>query len=337
MQFEKNKPLVHLNTLAFEHFAEHYVEAQSVDDIAEACEHAQKSNWPLFVLGGGSNIVLTQDIRGLVVHPVGTDIDYHTISGDDSLVTANAGVNWHKLVLNTLQHGYSGLENLSLIPGAAGAAPVQNIGAYGIELNQRLVSLRALHLPSGEWRTFTNDECEFGYRNSLFKRLKGEYAISSITLKLSKSQTLNTQYTALKQAIDEAKLEKVDAVAVSQLVCQIRSQKLPDPDILSNVGSFFQNPVISDTHYQTLKADHPNLVAYPQIDGQVKLAAGWLIDTLGYRGKRSGAVGVHEKQALVLVNFGGGTGEQLLTLAEDIRQSVKDKFDVNLRIEPNVM
>ena len=337
MQFEQNKPLKYLNTLAFEHIAEHYVEAQSEDDLAEAREYALNNNWPLFVLGGGSNIVLTQDIKGLVVHPVGSAISYQTTDTDEALVTANAGANWHELVLDTLQHGYAGLENLSLIPGAAGAAPVQNIGAYGIELKHRLVSLRALHLPSGEWRTFTNKVCEFDYRNSLFKRLKGDYAISSISLQLSKSLPLNTHYAALQQAIDAAQLKEVDAKAISNLVCQIRSQKLPDPDVLSNVGSFFQNPIIDDEHYQTLKADHPGLVAYPQADGQVKLAAGWLIDTLGFRGKRSGAVGVHDKQALVLVNFGGGTGEQLLTLAEDIRQSVKDNFDVELRIEPNVM
>ncbi len=337
MQFEKNKSLKRLNTLAFEHTAEHFVAAQFDDDLAEAREHALKKSWPLFVLGGGSNIVLTQDIKGLVVHPVGADINYQSTSKDDVLVTANAGVNWHELVLDTLQKGYAGLENLSLIPGAAGAAPVQNIGAYGVELNQRLVSLRALHLPSGEWRTFTNKECEFGYRNSLFKRLKSEYVISTITLKLSKSLPLNTQYAALQQLIEESQLTNVDAKAVSRLVCQIRSQKLPDPKVLSNVGSFFQNPIVKKEHYQSLKAKHPNLVAYPQADGQVKLAAGWLIDTLGFRGKRTGSVGVHDKQALVLVNFGGGTGEQLLALADDIRQCVKRSFDVELRIEPNVM
>ncbi len=337
MQFEQNKPLKHLNSLAFEHTAEHYVEAKSEDDLAEAREHAVNKNWPLFILGGGTNIVLTQNIKGLVVHPVGTSIDYQATSKDQSLVTANAGTNWHELVLDSLRHGYAGLENLSLIPGAAGAAPVQNIGAYGVELNQRLVTLRALHLPSGQWREFTNKECEFGYRTSLFKRLKGEYAISSISLQLSKSLPLNTQYAALKHALDEAQLNEVNAKMISDLVCQIRSQKLPDPNTLSNVGSFFQNPIVSDAQYQSLKDKHPGLVAYPQSDGQVKLAAGWLIDTLGFRGKRDGAVGVHDKQALVLVNFGGGTGEQLLALAETIRQRVKESFDVVLKIEPNVM
>jgi len=236
-----------------------------------------------------------------------------------------------------MSRGLPGLENLSLIPGSTGAAPIQNIGAYGVELADRFESLRALHLPTNEWRTFDLSACEFGYRDSYFKRHPGEYCISSVNLLVGNDRPFETGYTSLRQALERLEVEKLTPVMISDRVCKKRQSNLPDTDQIGNAGSFFHNPIVSEAQFNGLKQRFSNLIAYPQHDGTMKLAAGWLIDSLGLRGDRQGAVGVYDKQALVLVHHGGGSGEELLAYAKRIQTGVLEKFGVKLTMEPQVV
>jgi len=340
VQFESHKSLTALNTLGFSQQAERYIEIDTDEMLSEVVEHANNKQWPIFILGGGSNIVLTKDIPGLVIRLSSDVLRYENRGEENSWLfrlVASAGTNWHRLVRDSMSRGLSGLENLSLIPGRTGAAPIQNIGAYGVELADRFESLRALHLPTNEWRTFDLSDCEFGYRDSYFKRHSGEYCISSVNLKLGNDMPFETSYESLRQALDRLDVEELTPAVISDTVCKIRQTKLPNPEQVCNAGSFFHNPVVSEAQYNGLKQRFPNMVAYPQQDGTTKLAAGWLIDSLGMRGDRNGAVGVYDKQALVLVHHGGGTGEQLLAYAETIRSSVQKKFGVALSMEPQVV
>lgn len=340
MQFETNKPLAELNTLGFAQLAEHYIEVRDEDALSAAVEEANKQSWPIFILGGGSNIVLTKDIPGLVIRYTGDIMSYHTRGEENSWlfkVSVQAGMNWHNLVLDTVSRDLSGLENLSLIPGSVGAAPVQNIGAYGVELADRFESLRALHLPTNEWHTFDKAACQFGYRDSFFKHHSGEYCITSVDLLLGKDMPIDTDYDSLKNELAHQTFAELTPRIVSNTVSMIRERKLPNPEHTHNVGSFFHNPVVPQAQYQGLKQRFPNLVAYPQENGHMKLAAGWMIDSLGLRGKREGAVGVYDKQALVLVNHGGGTGSELMAFADTIRAGVQDKFGIELTVEPLVV
>jgi len=338
MQIEKHKSLKHYNTLGFDEHAELYAAVANEAELLEAINYAAQHKIPVFVLGSGSNIVLTQPIKGLVIHLTNNDIQY--ISGHsegEHSVIAGAGTNWHELVLDTLSQGYRGLENLSLIPGTVGAAPVQNIGAYGVELMDRFISLRALHTPSNTFKTLRVDDCQFSYRDSLFKQNKGNYIITSVTLNISHSLPLVTHYTSLAEQLTNTKNTELTAQIISDTVCKIRQSRLPDPAELGNAGSFFHNPVISSEQFEELQKQHPNIVSYKQDNGSIKLAAGWLIDQLGYRAFKYKGVGVHEKQALVLVNHENGTGKDLLTLAKNIQNDVLAKYGVQLNIEPLVI
>lgn len=285
-----------------------------------------------FVLGGGSNVLLIGHIPLTFLKADIEGISYRE-EGNDVFVTAGAGVNWHDLVLDSLDNGYSGLENLSLIPGNVGAAPIQNIGAYGVELEQLFVSLSAVDLFSGEKREFGHAECEFGYRDSIFKReYRGKYIITAVTLRLSKKQQLVLTYGPLKEL--SASTDSLSAKDVSKAVISIRQSKLPDPETLGNAGSFFKNPVVDAEVFQKLKAQFPDIVAYPISESSVKLAAGWLIDQSGLKGYRRGDAGVHQQQALVMVNHGQATGEEILELAGHVKDTVNEKFGVAL--EPEV-
>ena len=340
VQFESQKSLTKLNTLGFSQQAERFIEIDNDDMLSEVVEHANKKKWPIFILGGGSNIVLTNDIPGLVIRLSSNVLHYENRGEENSWLfrlVASAGMNWHRLVRDTVSRGLSGLENLSLIPGNTGAAPIQNIGAYGVELSDRFESLRALHLPTNEWHTFNLSACEFGYRDSYFKRHSAEYCISSVNLLIGNDKPFETSYASLQSALDRLDVEDLTPTIISDTVCKIRQGKLPNPEQICNAGSFFHNPIVSEAQYNGLKQRFPNLIAYPQEDGTTKLAAGWLIDSLGLRGNRQGAVGVYEKQALVLVHHGGGTGEQLLAYAETIRSSVKKKYGVELTLEPQMV
>jgi UDP-N-acetylmuramate dehydrogenase len=257
--------------------------------------------------------------------------------GEQVLVEAEAGEPWHPFVQWTLAQGLVGLENLSLIPGTVGAAPVQNIGAYGVELKDLFAGLTALDRHTGELREFSLEECGFAYRDSLFKRESGRWLILRVRFALSRSAALHLDYGPVRQRLAEQGIDAPTALDVGQAICAIRSEKLPDPAVLGNAGSFFKNPVVPAALAQRLRAEHADLVGYPQADGQVKLAAAWLIERAGWKGFREGDAGVHRLQALVLVNYGSATGAQLLALAQRIQADIAQRFAVELEIEPNVL
>lgn len=335
---QHNVDLTILNTFGFTQYASHYVETESAAHVEQAVRLAQGNGWPILPLGGGSNLVLTKDINALVIRQIDQSINYIEEGTDGIHVQASAGTNWHALVMHTVARGHVGLENLSLIPGCVGASPVQNIGAYGVELCDRFVSLKALHIPTLRWHTFAMEDCKFAYRDSLFKHQLDEFIITEVTLSLNGAHSLQTHYGALASYLDEHhKDEAISPEIVSSAVCTIRKVKLPDPALLPNAGSFFHNPVVDATRFDALKKQFPELVAFKQADGRFKLAAGWMIDYLGYKGLRADGVGVHSEQALVLVRVGNSDGNQLLTLAEKIKDDVQRKFDVSLNIEPRVL
>jgi len=323
------------NSLALPAVAEYFCAVHNLAELFAALEFARSKDLAVIPLGGGSNIVLAGDIAGLVLS-VELKTLSHRVLGKLVEVTFAAGENWHDQVLHCLQQGWYGLENLSLIPGNMGAAAIQNIGAYGVELADLFVSLRAIDKQSGEIITFDKAACEFGYRDSLFKNAgRDRYIIIDITLALSTEPEINVQYPALQAAIDE-QAGKITPQLVSAMVCQIRSAKLPDPKIIPNAGSFFKNPIIPQAQAAALFQQYPNMPSYVQINGDIKLPAGWLIEHCGLKGAVRGPVGVHQQQALVLVNSGGGSGAQLLALAEEVRATVLERFAVLLEIEPRV-
>lgn len=323
------------NTLAIDVRAKYFVEAQDLQQIKAAVQFAHEQNIHLLVLGGGSNLLLTQDLPYLVVHIATSGIQLLSKDEHHVQVEVQAGENWHDFVQWTLAQGWSGLENLSLIPGTVGAAPVQNIGAYGVEVKDCLHSLKALDLTTGEICSFTNAQCEFAYRDSLFKQNAGRFIILSVRFNLHKQAKLHLDYGHIRQHLAEQGIEQPNALQVAQAVCEIRQTKLPDPKLLPNSGSFFKNPQVSREQADKLKQKYPNLVAFDLADGQVKLAAGWLIEQAGWKGKRQGDAAVHDKQALVLVNHGKATGQEILQLATQIQQAIQAEFDVLLEIEPN--
>lgn len=292
---------------------------------------------PLTVLGGGSNVLLTGDLEGLVLHNQLTGLEVIGEQGDEVLVKVGAGESWHGFVLETLRRGWYGLENLSLIPGSVGASPMQNIGAYGIELEARFHALDAMDVSTGEVRTFEHADCEFGYRESVFKKaLKGAYVITHVTFRLSRLPELRLDYGAIREELDREGVQNPMPQDVSDAVIRIRKSKLPDPAVVGNAGSFFKNPVLNEAEFSALKLAHPDVPHYPAPAG-IKVAAGWLIDRAGWKGHDRGTHGVHDRQALVLVHHGGASGAELLTLAQDVQRDVADKFGVTLEREVNVL
>ena len=325
------------NSFAVDVAARWFAEAHDDDQVREALAYAQQQQLPVLLLGGGSNMLLTADVEALVLRMASRGIRVLQDDGDRVLVEAEAGEPWHPFVQWTLQQGLVGLENLSLIPGTLGAAPMQNIGAYGVELKDLFAGLTALDRRCGELREFSLDDCGFAYRDSLFKREAGRWVILRVRFALHRTAALHLDYGPLRQRLAEQGMALPTAVDVSQAICAIRSEKLPDPAVLGNAGSFFKNPMVSAELAQRLSAEHADLVAYPQADGRVKLAAGWLIERAGWKGFREGDAGVHRLQALVLVNYGQATGQQLLALAQRIQADIFRRFAVDLEIEPNVL
>ncbi|WP_321796282.1 UDP-N-acetylmuramate dehydrogenase [Caballeronia sp. J97] len=324
------------NTFGFDARARHAMRIESVDAAIALATDARIANMPQLVLGGGSNIVLTRDFDGvaLVVGIPGKRV----IAEDDDawLVEAGAGENWHDFVAWTLAQGMPGLENLALIPGTVGAAPIQNIGAYGLEMGERFERLCAVELATGQRAEFDRADCEFGYRDSFFKRAgRGRFMITSVVFRLPKAWTPRADYADVARALDGA--ARPDAQAIFDAVVAVRRAKLPDWTVLGNAGSFFKNPVVSAQAFEVLQQREPGVVSYRQADGQVKLAAGWLIDQCGWKGRGIGGAAVHDRQALVLVNRGGATGAQVLELAEAIKRDVLTRFDVELEMEPVVL
>ena len=324
------------NTFGVEARANAYLPVSSVAMLRTVRDDAGLAAMPRFVLGGGSNLLLTRDLDALVLHMVNRGIAVVGEDPDHVFVCAQAGESWHALVQWTLAQGLGGLENLSLIPGSVGAAPIQNIGAYGGELADCFHALQAFDFDSGQVLTLTREACAFAYRDSIFKQaLRDRVAIINITVALPKRWQANLRYVELADAL--APISNPSAIDISEAVMAIRRRKLPDPAVMGNAGSFFKNPVVSAAQRDALLLAYPQLVSYEQANGSVKLAAGWLIDQCGWKGRSLGAAGVHDRQALVLVNRGGATGEEMVQLAERIQTDVALRFGVNLEIEPVVV
>jgi len=336
MLIVEQQSLRNKNTFGFESTARYFSEAHSVLEIIELLEFVNQKKLSLLLLGEGSNVILLDNLDGLVLKLAISGIDVLDESDDAVTLRVGAGENWHQLVMGCLSRGYFGIENLSLIPGSVGAAPVQNIGAYGVELKDVLHSVEAIDRRSRETLTLSREACQFGYRDSLFKGIeRGRYIITHVNLTLSKISSINIGYGAIATEIERVGGE-LTPQAVSEAVCRLRSEKLPDPADIGNAGSFFKNPIIAEAQFTELKQRFPSIVAYPDAPGYIKLAAGWLIDSGGWKGYRKGDIGVHVNQALVLVNYGAGQAVDLLTMAEDIRSSVKQTFGVLLEMEPTV-
>lgn len=333
---EENVQLSQYTTFGVPAVARYFGRFSSLDELAELVEWCKSKKVDPLVLGGGSNMLFTGDYDGAVLRNELSGME-QCAEGDEVYVKVGAGQNWHQFVLHAIEQGWGGVENLSLIPGSVGASPMQNIGAYGVEIDQVFHQLEAWHIEDRELHTFNADDCDFGYRESVFKRkLKGQYVIVSVTYRLTTQPTVNTRYGAIEQELERMGVSTPTIKDVSDAVIHIRSSKLPDPKEIGNAGSFFKNPVISNETYQKIKSAHPDLVSYPAGDG-MKLAAGWLIDQAGWKGYREGDIGVHAKQALVLVNYGNGKGKDIYDLSGRILDDVEKKFGVRLEREVNMI
>lgn len=334
---EHNRSLKAFNTFAIDACAAHFTEAQDDQAVIDALAEGRRLGVPLLILGGGSNLVLTGDVDALVLRMHSRGIQIIEDDGERVVIEAEAGEPWHPFVVHGLALGLSGLENLSLIPGTVGAAPIQNVGAYGVEIKDVFAGLTALDRQTGDVVEFDLQACEFGYRDSLFKRQTGRYIILRVRFSLQRTADLKLEYGPLRQWLQQHGIQSPTAMDVSRAVCAIRSEKLPDPQVLGNAGSFFKNPLIPQALADALRVRYPDLVAFPQGSGQVKLAAGWLIERAGWKGYRKGDAGVHQMQALVLVNYGQASGQQILQLAREIQADIAERFGVCLEIEPNVI
>jgi len=336
LQLQENVSLKPYNTFGVDVAARWFAQAHDDTEVREGIAAAARKDLPLMVIGGGSNLLLTRDVEALVLRMASRGVRVLHDDGLQVAVEAEAGEVWDDFVRWTLAQGLGGLENLSLIPGTVGAAPMQNIGAYGVEIKDVFAGLTALDRLTGELCEFDLRECTFAYRESRFKREPGRWLILRVRFALSRAAQLHLDYGPVRQRLVEEGVTAPTPADVSRVICAIRREKLPDPAVLGNAGSFFKNPVVSAGQADDLRARFSDLVAYPQGDGLVKLAAGWLIDKAGWKGFRDGAVGVHAQQALVLVNYGGATGAQLYGLAGRIREDIQQRFGVELEMEPNL-
>ena len=328
--------LKNCNTFGIDVTARWYAEARNDAEVGAALDAARQRGTELLVIGGGSNLLLTGDQDAFVLRMASQGRRLLGEVGGRLLVEAEAGEPWHPFVLWTLEQGLAGLENLSLIPGTVGAAPMQNIGAYGVEVKDVLHSVVALDRQTGELREFAAGECDFAYRDSRFKRESGRWLILRVRFALAREAELHLGYGPVRLRLLEEGIDEPTPLDVSRVICAIRAEKLPDPQVLGNAGSFFKNPVVSTASAERLREHWPELVCYPAGAGEVKLAAGWLIERAGWKGYRDGDAGVHALQALVLVNYGRASGRQLLALARRIQADIRARFGVELEIEPVV-
>mgnify|MGYP003146705778 CR=1 FL=1 len=335
MNVQKNISLKNYNTFGIDVNAKRFVLVDAVYQLQQIL----KEEKDIFLISGGSNMLLTKDIDELVIL-----IDFKGISIDKEdeyfvYLTVNAGENWHEFVLFCVANNYGGLENLSLIPGNVGTCPIQNIGAYGVEVKDTITKVEAIEIETQKLVSFSNEDCNFGYRNSIFKNtVKGKYVITSVGFKLTKrNHNLNTSYGAIETELASKQITEPNLKDISDAVIAIRKSKLPDPKEIGNSGSFFKNPVISKSHFLELQKEYPNIPSYNISDDEIKVPAGWLIETTGFKGKRFGNYGVHEKQALVLVNYGNASGKEIYNLAKEIQQTIFKQFKIELEIEVNVI
>lgn len=332
----ENVSLQPFNTFGIEVKAKLFAFFHDTSELSELLQQHPEEN--LLILGGGSNILLTSDYNGLVLKNEILGIEVLTEDDQEVLLRVGAGENWHEFVLHCIDKGYAGVENLSLIPGSVGASPMQNIGAYGVEIKDVFDHLEAFHLATGEIHQFIKEDCHFGYRESVFKnKHKGEYVIAHVCYRLRKSVSVNTSYGAIETELKAQGIENPGIRDVSNAVIAIRQSKLPDPKLIGNAGSFFKNPVVEAAVYENIKKTHPEAPSYPAGSGFVKVPAGWLIEQAGWKGKSLGKYGVHKNQALVLVNYGGATGKEVWDLSSAIKDDVFAKFGVELEREVNVV
>ena len=335
-QWQQQVSLKRYNTFGIDVKARFFTEAHNDDEVRQALAQAAEQGVPVLVVGGGSNLLLTADIQALVLRMASRGLRILSDDGERVVVEAEAGEPWHPFVQWSLAQGLAGLENLSLIPGTVGAAPMQNIGAYGVEIKDVFAGLTALDRQTGELRDFSLEECAFAYRDSLFKRTPGRWLILRVRFALSRVMHAHLDYGPVRQRLNEQGVSQPTAQNISDAICSIRREKLPDPVELGNAGSFFKNPVVAAVLADKIRLQYPGLVAYPQADGQFKLAAGWLIEQAGWKGHREGDAGVHRLQSLVLVNYGQATGLQLHQLAQKIQADILERFGVELEMEPNL-
>jgi len=339
MSIQQHISLKSHTTFGIEAYTSFWTEAVSEHDFNAALEFRQKHSLDLMILGGGSNILLTQDYAGLIIQNKLRGIQSETFSSKEVLVEVSAGENWHAFVQHCIANDWGGLENLSLIPGSVGASPMQNIGAYGCEIKDTFYSLRAMDIQDGSIHEFNAQQCKFGYRESIFKHeAKGRYIILSAKFKLSsKDHQIKTSYGAISQELEKMGIHNPSIRDVSNAVIAIRKSKLPDPAVIGNAGSFFKNPVVENSIVEKIRSTNPHVVSYPAGENHSKLAAGWLIEAAGWKGFRRGDAGVHALQALVLVNYGNATGKEIWQLSQDVVDDVASKFGVELEREVNIV
>ncbi|OJU25668.1 MAG: UDP-N-acetylenolpyruvoylglucosamine reductase [Sphingobacteriales bacterium 41-5] len=338
MNIAENISLRHFNTFGIDVTAAFFTEIFSLDELKEALEFAKAKEFPVLVLGGGSNVLFTQDFNGLVIKNSIGGINIIKEDGEQVYINVGGGVVWHEFVLFCLQHNYAGVENLALIPGCAGASPMQNIGAYGVEIKEVFYELNALNRFDLAEQKFNNTACEFGYRESVFKnKYKEQFVITDVTYRLNKTPHFKVEYGAIRQQLEKDNIKELTIQAIANAVIAIRSSKLPDPKVIGNAGSFFKNPSVLLPEFQMLKEKFPQVIAYPNHDGTMKIAAGWMIEQCGFKGMRRGDAGVHNKQALVLVNYGDAKGNEILQLCQEIQAIVFEKFSVEIMPEVNII
>jgi len=335
LKIQHNISLKQYNTFGIDVNAERFVEITSVIGLKTLLATEKE----LFIISGGSNMLLLSDIKKLVVLLNIEGIIIQETQENDVFVTANAGENWHDFVLWCIDQNYGGLENLSLIPGNVGSCPIQNIGAYGVEVKDTIHQVTAVEVATGKTRLFTNEECNFGYRNSIFKNeLKGAYIITTVAFKLTKANhKIYDGYGAIQAALKEENITSPSISDVSKAIIKIRSSKLPDPKEIGNSGSFFKNPVVNATIFEKIQTNYPTMPFYKVSEEEIKIPAGWLIETCGFKGKRYGDTGVHKNQALVLVNYGEASGKEIYELAQKIQATVLSTFGITLEIEVNIV
>jgi UDP-N-acetylmuramate dehydrogenase len=337
MQIYTNHSLKKYNTFGIDAKAKYFVECQEVEDLKNLFTTPVVKNNPVFILGGGSNVLFTKDFDGIIIKIGLKGIKTYMEDNHHFFVKAGAGVIWHDFVNYCTDRDYGGIENLALIPGTVGAAPIQNIGAYGVELKDIFYQLKALDIESGEIRTFKKEDCQFGYRDSIFKRsLKGKCIILEVTFKLNKNHQCNTSYGAIENELKAQSLSP-SIKNIKDVVIKIRQSKLPDPSVIGNAGSFFKNPSIELKIFEKIKKKFKDIVSYAVDENHVKIAAGWLIESCGWKGYKEVEFGVYEKQALVLVNHGKAKGHDIYDLSEKIILSVKEKFGIILEREVNII
>lgn len=338
MEILENISLKPFNTFGIDQQARYFINVRRTDELAEALTWAGSKNTEVLPLGGGSNILFTRDYAGAVLK---NELKGYSVTAEDEdyvYLQAGGGEIWHQFVLYCLENNYAGVENLALIPGSVGAAPIQNIGAYGMELKDVFYELTAIDRRGYKLQVFTREDCEFGYRSSVFKnRFKDAFIITAVTFRLRKKPVFHIEYGAIRQELERMNVTTLSIQQIAQAVMKIRSSKLPDPAVTGNAGSFFKNPSVLLSQYVSLKKAYPDIVAYENPDGTMKLAAGWLIEQAGLKGYRKGAAGVHEKQALVLVNYGGAKGQELLELRDLVIKTVFEKYGVKLEPEVNIL